>query len=1124
MSLAGQGVEGVEPRLGPYRIVGTLGRGGMGVVYRGEHVETGEVVALKTAREARGALSASVRREIAALGSVDHPGVVRLREHGVHGGRPWYAMELVEGRTLRGVLDGGPGREAILGLLRALCEPLAYLHGAGLVHRDLTPDNVLVRGSGEPVLFDLGIAARFGGAHGREELAVDAQILGTAAYMAPEQIRGELVDARADLYALGCILHEALTGRPPFGGERAEVLRGHLHEAPAPPSRRDASIPAALDRLVLRLLQKRPADRLGYAEDVARALSEVPPASVLREPTTRPAAHLYRPPLAGREGVLGDLEETLTRAHQAGTGALILLDGEGGVGKTRLCVELVRGAPARAFAVVAGACRAPGAGERDVGAAPLQAFRPLLDAVGDACQEGGEAAREALVGARGRVLAAWDPALAALVGPGPDPVTLDPEAARGRLLDALRDTLLAFATRAPLLLVLDDLQWADELSLSLLARLDARALAGCPLVVLGTYRTEEMPPALAAVAAAPGVLCRELGRLDPASTRAMVAGMLSLRDLPPDVTAALGRVSDGNPFFVAEYLRAIVAAGLLVRSSAGTWQLDPDGLPLDDALPLPASLAALLGRRIEGLDGAARALVDAAAVLGPEADLDLATATAGLAEGVASGALPLLRRRQILEESAGGRLRFLHDEVLEMAYAGLADEPRRALHRSAARALEARRADTADLDARLALHWARGGEHLRAWSGFLRAAEASSAAYANERATTMYRRAFGEAEALGGAVPGGDTALAEAHERAGELLGRMGRQDEARAAYDCALAHRGPGEAAARAALLRKRAVSWAFGQAHDRALADFDRAERCLVTGEAGTPDDDAGAALWHEWVQVLIERISVHYWTADRPRLDAAVDRLGPVVEQRGTTAQNARFFQSLVQRDLRAARYRTSAGTVEHARRSLAAYQATEDRLETATARFTLGAVLCWSDALDEAEEVMLAALDEGTRFGHLPLQARCLAYLTMICRRRRDVGTTRVVAQKARFVAEEGRMLDYVGAAEANLGWVALRGGRLGEAEVRCRSALARWSGLSLVYPFRWMALFPLAAALARSGRPDEAAGHLREAEDGTQQRLPEALAARLGALVAPAPEARWEAVVEALRVAEELGFL
>ncbi len=194
-------------------------------------------------------------------------------------------------------------------VFRRLCEPLAYVHGNGVVHKDLSPANVFLVGDDRPVLFDFGLAARrsrpSGGA--REILDLGGVARGTAHYMAPEQARGQPVDARADVYALGCMLYEALCGRPPFlGDSAAAVLMQHVCDEPVPPSQLSRRVPAELDDLLLRMLAKLPRDRIGYVEDVASALEAIatPPGQgatgELAEASPRPRAYTYRPGLAGR--------------------------------------------------------------------------------------------------------------------------------------------------------------------------------------------------------------------------------------------------------------------------------------------------------------------------------------------------------------------------------------------------------------------------------------------------------------------------------------------------------------------------------------------------------------------------------------------------------------------------------------------------------------------------------------------------------------------------------------------------------------------------------------------------------------------------------------------------------
>ena len=221
----------------------------------------------------------SLRREVHTLSQIRHPGVVRILEQGgTESDPPWYAMELVEGETLASRFRRSIGRQAeLMTIVRRLCSTLSVLHASGVIHRDLSPRNVMVRPDGTPVLVDFGFALASGAnPAARERLQREAAPAGTLLYMAPEQILGEPSDARADLYSLGCILYEALTGRPPFLGKSATaIIWGHLRNGPSPPSSLMPGLDARFDELTLRLIARQPRDRMAYADEVGQALDRI---------------------------------------------------------------------------------------------------------------------------------------------------------------------------------------------------------------------------------------------------------------------------------------------------------------------------------------------------------------------------------------------------------------------------------------------------------------------------------------------------------------------------------------------------------------------------------------------------------------------------------------------------------------------------------------------------------------------------------------------------------------------------------------------------------------------------------------------------------------------------------
>lgn len=802
---------------GPYRVLGLIGKGGMGLVYHAIHERTREEVAIKTVRVRRRGMLHRIRREIHALARARHPGLVRIIETGQSEGLPWYAMELLEGRSLHELLvkdrrrvseaegpdpprssgwdtqadfilasdplddefdfhpaedttatvaqapqarpqseietDDGPQpdpptqvlpevsillpppepepetvdgwtasptverappepipegeRRDFLVLMARLCETLAYLHGEGIVHRDIKPQNVIIRPDGTPVLLDFGLASYFG-AGGRESLEVGGKVEGTPEYMSPEQIRGEYVDARADLYAVGCILYEGLTGRVPFRGRTpGSTLRAHLRVQPPSPRSFCPDIPHELDALVLHLLAKKAGDRLGYARDIIATLDRLGCAGSRPEPDRFSRDYLYRPGFVGRDFTLLTLEKHVRRALSR-PGRCIFLRGQSGVGKTRFIMELARQLEQGGLTVATGECvpilADPATDDGPtVRANPLHPFRPFLQMVVDCCLEKGceEVAR--LLGPGGGVLATCEPSLSDLPGvlDGRDvPAEEGGEGSlQSRLIEALGTTLEEFGRTAPIVVFLDDLEWADALTLHFLALFHVGVWDAPNVAIVAAYRSEGEDSAIRDYRPVfRDATFVDIGPLEPASLREIVRDMLGSNEVDDRFVVHLARRSGGNPFFVAEFLRAAVAEGVLRRDETGCWRagtstdgadLSLDAETFDATIGMPDSLHGLVVRRLSGLSEDARRMLELAAVVGREVDADLLESIEPIGESRALTAVESLLVAQVLEEGRDGRFRFAHDKLREVAYEQIPPTRRRGLHRSVAQAIEA---------------------------------------------------------------------------------------------------------------------------------------------------------------------------------------------------------------------------------------------------------------------------------------------------------------------------------------------------------------------------------------------------------------------------------------------------
>jgi serine/threonine protein kinase/Tol biopolymer transport system component len=275
-------------KLGPYEITGTLGTGGMGEVYRARDTKLNREVAIKVLPPALAGDPAAFgrfQREAQAVAALSHPNILAIFDFGVEGGTPYAVMELLEGQSLRGALQDGalPVRKALDYALQ-IAAGLAAAHARGITHRDLKPENVFVTRDGQIKILDFGLAkvsepsslGQGATLAATMSITTPGSVLGTVGYMAPEQIRGQAVDARADIFALGVILYELLSGQRAFSGPSAvETLNAILKEDPPELTHANPALPPALDRIVHRCLEKNPDERFQSARDLAFALDAI---------------------------------------------------------------------------------------------------------------------------------------------------------------------------------------------------------------------------------------------------------------------------------------------------------------------------------------------------------------------------------------------------------------------------------------------------------------------------------------------------------------------------------------------------------------------------------------------------------------------------------------------------------------------------------------------------------------------------------------------------------------------------------------------------------------------------------------------------------------------------------
>ncbi len=689
--------------LGPYRVVREIGRGGMAVVLEAIDARSEERRAIKLLLpSAKG--EESVRRfksEHRTLARLSHPNVLKVFEGGVHQDRPYFVMELLEGRELREEVQLWrelPPTERVRraeSVLVQVARALEYIHARGLVHRDVTPANIFLLPDGSARLTDFGVVKEPGG-----ELTTVGEVVGTVAYMAPEQIAGHRVDARADLYGLGACLYLMLTGRRPFNARTvAGYLEKHLNRPVRPPSELVPTLPRKLDEICVRLLAKDPADRFASATHLLHVLEAD------AHPDRLPPGPMgWRPSLEGRSAELAVLHEAVARLTQ-GKGGVLLVEGAPGMGKTRLCEESVAQARRLGLWVHTSANHAPDQ-------QGFAGFRPLY---------------EELRAARG---GPPSPVLEAAFGqPVPGVAPLE-RLAVGAAFKEL------FPVDQPTLVLLDDVDRADRGTLELLAYL-VRVLLGMAsapvLFLLTTTRSPEDDHPLAALVAGEetGVACRRV-HLGPLPLTAVEAMLLAIVHDDPGVRALavrLHREGEGNPYFIQEMIHGLVERRVLVPGvdgGRGTLTLD-EGAIRRSTLPVPRDLREAILDRLAALPPPVRRVAAALAVLRQDAGMDLLMAATNQDEETLLGALDQLLEAGLARERRAGmveRYELSHNRVRDVAMEETPPADLMIYHRRVGEAMERiNRRQIASVVESLAWHFEQGEAPAKAYPYQLLAAE-----------------------------------------------------------------------------------------------------------------------------------------------------------------------------------------------------------------------------------------------------------------------------------------------------------------------------------------------------------------------------------------------------------------
>jgi hypothetical protein len=736
-----------------FQLLSYLGEGGMGTVYQALDRERNVRVALKTLRNVGGDEILRFKREFRSLAELHHRNLVSFGELFEHEGHWFFTMELVEGasflawvrpddlsndlgfqatvpfQSMETFSSGPPSDDSapdvpgmgghgsfdearLRAALRELARGVEVLHGGGMIHRDIKPSNVLVARDGRVVLLDFGLVADL-----REPHRSDSSVVGTAHYMAPEQGANKPVGPEADWYSVGVVLYQALTGRLPFIGRVMEVLAQKQHAEPPSPRELVPEVPEDLDVLCRELLRIDPAARPRGREILARlALSE--PVSSRRTDSTAPSAAPVAP-FVGRARELEALFDAFAECAR-GRSVTVCLRGDSGVGKSALARSFVeRLAEVEPSAVVlAGRCY-----ERET--VPYKALDGVIDALSNRLREGPADRAAAVIPRHASLLGQAFPVLQQVRAIAQAPLlaedVLAPAERRARVFGAVRELFVRLCDRHPVVLVIDDLQWADADSLQMLGEI-LRPPDAPALLLVATMRASVDPAIEEALRAATSRGVREivLTGLSHDDARRLVAELLGPDDVQLGAADIVAQTA-GHPLFIDELARHVRDLG----------RRAPGPVLLEDAL----------WARIERLGPSTRALLDVVSVAGHPLTQSAAARALGAEASDMQDVekhIAVLRSGNLVRTRgarASDSVETFHDRVREAVLAHLSPAALADCHRRLAQALASEPTDPEVL----CTHFLGAGDRAEAARYAEIAAGEAMRALAFQRAARLYR-------------------------------------------------------------------------------------------------------------------------------------------------------------------------------------------------------------------------------------------------------------------------------------------------------------------------------------------------------------------------------------------------
>ena len=851
---------------GKYIIEQKIGEGSFSVVYLARDLQSeNNKYAVKILKEnsisSRTENIIRFNSEIAVAAHLDHQNIIRIFDFGRFLGNHYFIMESVEGVSLDDYMKtivAFSTEEAVL-IVRQICVALDYIHSRGIIHRDLKPSNILIprrEGSGhfeklKLIDFGLSFIMEYGNIGELEAIS------GTFAYISPEQsgLIKRNIDERSDLYSLGVLFYQLISGELPFRGESINSLL-HMHIASRPESfhRAAPGTPEVLEKIVFKMMEKDPEKRYQSAAAIVRDLDLY----MLGYRDYAPGENekvlrlYYRPRLAARRAEMEKLYGLYNRAAKGG-GSICLISGVAGSGKTRLGEELREAVNTGQGLYLSAKCYPAMTG------APYSVVSDLLNTYLMIFRKRSESERRNIIsmlagelGELGGIITQFNPLMKELFGECPAIVPLDDDRETRRFLATfVRFVMLLVKMERKVVIQVDDLQWADEGSVLLLRDM-AAVVSEAPLLLICTYRSDEVGPdhSLSRLVLSSKQELRSIEEiscepLNEAGTREMISGIMyryDNEDLIGDITTFIYKKSAGNPMMTIEIIRQMIDEKSLYYED-NRWFFDR---ALAEKTGIPSRLIDIIIKRMSLFSEEEKYILSLASVFGRKIDmqylfeirseLDAEESPADPAGG--TQLISLWEKRiiatidraiglQVLEQDVFGErmLMFSHDRIREALYSTVDESRRKTIHHAIARIMERSSCHNGnDLVFDIAYHYMESGDEAKTLEFSMNAGMIAKSNYANEDALKYFKTCRTIIEkSVEKKNKHDEQQLIKCKENIGDLYLRIGELDRAIDLYQSILDRQD--------SALRKGAVYRNICQAYFK-MGDWERCERFVMKG----------------------------------------------------------------------------------------------------------------------------------------------------------------------------------------------------------------------------------------------------------------------------------------------------